>query len=298
MPAEGVSSQDEEQPSPSLDAERGPVPRGGVSSQVDLSLAEWLHVPDGGVPSQVETPFLESSLPVDAAGRRPASPVGSLDADADADADAEVWSERLWLRPDREALLRSRARRRRRAAEVGLEPITVLADPVRATIVALLCSGSTTAGDIASAVHDRHGVGWSSVSRHLSVLRASGFALDWHDPPRRFWYLTDDWLHHLHDALAEWEERWQAGAGDRGLGHVPYLVGRGLLPAVGEGPGQGRRRARGRRGRDRSAYGDGRSGNGDDDGGHGLDRAEPGRSHRRPRRRAGRHRRPHSAGPT
>jgi len=183
-----------------------------------------------------------------------------------------LWVDGLWLHPDRELILRRDRRRRRRARNAGLEPLAVLADPVRATIVELLCSGSTTAGDIASAVHDRHGAGWSSVSRHLAVLRASGFALDWHDPPRRFWYLTEDWLDHLRAALASWEGHWQAGAADRELGHVPGLVERGSLPAVGDGPGRARRRSHGRRGRDRSAYGDGRSGNGDDDdGGHGLD---------------------------
>lgn len=288
LPGKGISIQNEmtggteadSTPPPARAPTEGSVPDGATSAldgiPDDSTSAGVSTSAEVMISSQDEMCLPESMVPVEAAEWELGDAAES-DADPGADAgdggeDDEFWAEWLWLHPDRDALLRKLRRRRRRATEAGLEPFTVLADPVRATIVELLCSGSTTAGDIASAVHDRHGVGWSSVSRHLAVLRAAGFALDWADPPRRFWYLTDDWLDHLRESLAAWEARWRDGAADRDLGHVAELVERGLLPAVGLPPGVARRRGRGRRGRGRSAYGDGRSGNGpDDDGGHGLD---------------------------
>lgn len=84
----------------------------------------------------------------------------------------------------------------------------VLGDPVRRRILELLSGGEMPAGDVVRVVGEEFGISQPAVSRHLKVLRESGFAdmradgtrrlysLDpaplrdvdaWLDPFRRFW---------------------------------------------------------------------------------------------------------------
>lgn len=77
----------------------------------------------------------------------------------------------------------------------------VLGDPVRRRIVELLCDGDLTAGAITDAVRAEFGITQPAVSRHLRVLRESGFATSTAQAQQRVYRLSpkpladiDSWL--------------------------------------------------------------------------------------------------------
>lgn len=91
----------------------------------------------------------------------------------------------------------------------------VLGDPVRRRILELLADGELTSGAITEVIHREFGITQPAVSRHLRVLRESGFASARAEGPRRLYAVEatplaeiDAWLsrfrgfweHHL-DAL-------------------------------------------------------------------------------------------------
>ena len=65
----------------------------------------------------------------------------------------------------------------------------VLGDPVRRRIVEVLARGETTAGEITSVVVDEFGITQPAVSRHLRILRESGFATNRQAGTRRLYSL-------------------------------------------------------------------------------------------------------------
>jgi DNA-binding transcriptional ArsR family regulator len=65
----------------------------------------------------------------------------------------------------------------------------VLGDPVRRRIVELLARGETTAGEITSVVIAEFGISQPAVSRHLRILRESGFATHREAGTRRLYSL-------------------------------------------------------------------------------------------------------------
>jgi DNA-binding transcriptional ArsR family regulator len=95
-----------------------------------------------------------------------------------------------------------------------MEAFDVLGDPVRRRILELLATGERTAGALASVVGDEFGLTQPSVSRHLRVLRESGFAVVRADGTRRSYgidsrgpQLALNWLDGLRRA---WEQRLDA----------------------------------------------------------------------------------------
>lgn len=91
----------------------------------------------------------------------------------------------------------------------------VLGDPVRRRILELLADGELTSGAITEVIQREFGITQPAVSRHLRVLRESGFASARAEGPRRLYAVEatplaeiDAWLsrfrgfweHHL-DAL-------------------------------------------------------------------------------------------------
>ena len=56
-----------------------------------------------------------------------------------------------------------------------MEAFDVLGDPIRRRILDLLADGERTAGAVTGAIRDEFGVTQPAVSRHLRVLRESGF---------------------------------------------------------------------------------------------------------------------------
>jgi len=65
----------------------------------------------------------------------------------------------------------------------------VLGDPVRRRIVEVLARGETAAGEITSVVVDEFGITQPAVSRHLRILRESGFATNRQSGTRRLYSL-------------------------------------------------------------------------------------------------------------
>ena len=149
----------------------------------------------------------------------------------------------------------------------AMDPLAVLANPARQYLVFLLCTGETTSGDLATMAYDSYGIGWSSVSEHLSVLHDSGFVDLLVDGPRRWYRLRDDWWDRVDDSLAELRTAWHEHAPTRELGFgadvFPARARRGMLPAPGDafaGQSHARRSTtRGRRGKNQSELGVGRS---------------------------------------
>jgi DNA-binding transcriptional ArsR family regulator len=65
----------------------------------------------------------------------------------------------------------------------------VLGDPVRRRIVEVLAKGETAAGEITAVVVDEFGITQPAVSRHLRILRESGFATNRQSGTRRLYSL-------------------------------------------------------------------------------------------------------------
>jgi len=146
-----------------------------------------------------------------------------------------------------------------------MHPFEVLGDVTRRDLVEVLTIGRQTSGDLASVLHERRGVGWSSVSQHLGVLLESGFVVVDQDGPRRWYHLRDDWLDLVGAGLDELRGAWEAGAPSRGLGAGPAVMARRIrdgdvvLREEGDPVPPRRDARRGRNGRDLSARGVGRS---------------------------------------
>lgn len=90
----------------------------------------------------------------------------------------------------------------------------VLGDPVRRRILELLAAGETSAGDVATAVHEEFGISQPAVSQHLKVLREHGFATVRPDGTRRLYAVDPAGLREV-DAWVEqfrvfWEHRLDA----------------------------------------------------------------------------------------
>lgn len=87
-----------------------------------------------------------------------------------------------------------------------LEAFETLADPTRRRIVETLREGERQVGDIVSG----SGVHQSGVSRHLRILRASGFVSVRPEGQRRYYALRPEPFRRLEAWLAQYERLWQA----------------------------------------------------------------------------------------
>ena len=90
----------------------------------------------------------------------------------------------------------------------------VLGDPVRRRILELLAAGERPAGDVATVIQDEFGLTQPAVSRHLRVLRESGFASVRPEGARRLYAIdaaglegAEGWLS---DLRAQWGQRLDA----------------------------------------------------------------------------------------
>jgi DNA-binding transcriptional ArsR family regulator len=95
-----------------------------------------------------------------------------------------------------------------------VEAFNVLGDPVRRRILELLAPGERAAGDVGSAIQAEFGLTQPAVSRHLRVLRDSGFASVRSAGTRRLYAIdaagledAEDWLA---DLRAQWSQRLDA----------------------------------------------------------------------------------------
>ena len=95
-----------------------------------------------------------------------------------------------------------------------MEAFDVLGDPVRRRILELLAAGERPAGDVATVIQDEFGLTQPAVSRHLRVLRESGFASARPEGARRLYVIdaaglegAEGWLS---DLRAQWSQRLDA----------------------------------------------------------------------------------------
>ena len=95
-----------------------------------------------------------------------------------------------------------------------MEAFDVLGDPVRRRILELLAAGERPAGAVATVIQDEFGLTQPAVSRHLRVLRESGFASVRPEGARRLYAIdaaglegAEGWLS---DLRAQWGQRLDA----------------------------------------------------------------------------------------
>ena len=89
-----------------------------------------------------------------------------------------------------------------------MEAFDVLGDPVRRRILELLAAGEQTAGQVVSAVQAEFGLTQPAVSRHLRVLRESGFVTVRPAGTRRLYELDTAGLQDVEAWLAGFRRFW------------------------------------------------------------------------------------------
>jgi DNA-binding transcriptional ArsR family regulator len=89
----------------------------------------------------------------------------------------------------------------------------VLSHPVRFRIVEILASGEHMSGEISDAVAGDYGVGRAAVSKHLAVLRNSGWVDDQVEGPVRRYKLRDEWWRLVERDLAWLRYLWKRRIG-------------------------------------------------------------------------------------
>ncbi len=89
-----------------------------------------------------------------------------------------------------------------------METFGVLGDPVRRRILELLAKGEQPAGDVAAAIQGEFGLTQPAVSRHLRVLRESGFATVRVAGTRRLYGLDGGGLEAAQGWLVDLRRQW------------------------------------------------------------------------------------------
>jgi DNA-binding transcriptional ArsR family regulator len=89
-----------------------------------------------------------------------------------------------------------------------VEAFDVLGDPVRRRIVELLAGGERGAGDIVDVIQVEFRITQPAVSRHLRVLRESGFAQVRAEGARRLYVLNSDGLDGVESWLVDVRRQW------------------------------------------------------------------------------------------
>lgn len=89
-----------------------------------------------------------------------------------------------------------------------VQPFEVLGDPVRRRILELLAPGEQSAGAVVVVVRAEFGLTQPAVSRHLRVLRESGFADVRAEGTRRLYALNEEALAGVEGWLAELRGQW------------------------------------------------------------------------------------------
>jgi DNA-binding transcriptional ArsR family regulator len=89
-----------------------------------------------------------------------------------------------------------------------MEAFDILGDPVRRRMLELLASGERAAGDVAGEIRVEFGLTQPAVSRHLRLLRESGFASVRAAGTRRLYALDAAGLEHVESWLADLRAQW------------------------------------------------------------------------------------------
>jgi DNA-binding transcriptional ArsR family regulator len=116
-----------------------------------------------------------------------------------------------------------------------MEAFDVLGDPVRRRILELLASGERPAGDVAATIQAEFGLTQPAVSRHLRVLRESGFATVKPVGTRRLYALDADGFEGAEEWLASLRAQW-----NRRLDALATEIARGRRGSRPADPSRGR----------------------------------------------------------
>jgi DNA-binding transcriptional ArsR family regulator len=84
----------------------------------------------------------------------------------------------------------------------------VLGDPVRRRLLELLADGDRTAGELTGTVREEFGISQPAVSRHLRVLRESGFATSTPQAQQRLYSLRTEPLAEVDAWLERYRSFW------------------------------------------------------------------------------------------
>lgn len=89
-----------------------------------------------------------------------------------------------------------------------MHALDVLGDPVRRRILELLADGETSAGELAAVVGDEFGISQPAVSRHLRVLRDTGFTSVRAEGTRRLYAVDAAGPREAHEWLTAFDRFW------------------------------------------------------------------------------------------
>lgn len=101
----------------------------------------------------------------------------------------------------------------------------ILGDPVRRRLLELLADGEQTAGEMTAAVRTEFGISQPAVSRHLRVLRESGFVSARPEGARRLYVVRPE----AFQEVTEWLQRY-AGFWTQRLDALDTEIARGRTP--------------------------------------------------------------------
>lgn len=90
-----------------------------------------------------------------------------------------------------------------------MEAFDVLGDPVRRRILELLATNGRTVGSIVELIEGEFGISQAAVSRHLKVLRESGFASVRIDGARRVYSVESAPLEKVDAWLGQFRGSWE-----------------------------------------------------------------------------------------
>jgi DNA-binding transcriptional ArsR family regulator len=91
-----------------------------------------------------------------------------------------------------------------------VQAFDVLGDPVRRRILELLADGESTAGAVTEAIQDEFGITQPAVSRHLRVLRESGFTEVRADGARRLYTVRAEPFREVDVWLERYRRFWES----------------------------------------------------------------------------------------
>ncbi len=89
-----------------------------------------------------------------------------------------------------------------------MHALDVLGDPVRRRILEVLAEGESSAGELAETIGDEFGISQPAVSRHLRVLRETGFTTVRPDGTRRLYAVAAAGPREAHDWLSSFDRFW------------------------------------------------------------------------------------------
>lgn len=89
-----------------------------------------------------------------------------------------------------------------------MHALDVLGDPVRRRILEVLADGESSAGELAETVGTEFGISQPAVSRHLRVLRDTGFARVRPEGTRRLYAVDPSGPREAQEWLAPFERFW------------------------------------------------------------------------------------------